>query len=151
MRHPIPPIREDKATRKERLQREHDGQRKPRLQRLYLLVTRQAQDRQEVARLLGVHRHTSGRWLARYAAGGLAALRATSIPSGQPGSLAPEGLASLEQALRRPASFASSEALRQWGRQTPGVEGKDQTLAPLGRVRFKAKLNVARPSHTKNP
>jgi transposase len=152
MRHPIPPIREDEATRKERLPREHDGQRKPRLQMLSLLVTRQAQDRQDVARLLvGVHRHTIGRWLARYAAGGLDALLATYIPPGTPVSLTPAVLASLEQALRRPAGFASDEALRPWVRQTHGVEVKYKTLYTLVRVRFKAKLKVARPSHTKKP
>src|SRR5918996_443465 len=56
---------------------------------LYLLATRQAQDRQDVVRLLGVHRNTIGRWLARYAAGGLEALLATSISPGKPVSLAP--------------------------------------------------------------
>jgi hypothetical protein len=64
MRHPIPPIRADEATLRERLQREHDGHRKPRLQRLCLRGTRQAQDRQDGVRLLGVHRHPIGRWLA---------------------------------------------------------------------------------------
>lgn len=144
-------MREDAATLKERRQREHDGQRKPRVQRRYLLVTQHAQDRQEVARLWGVHRHTVGRWLARDAAGGLDALLATSIPPGTPVSLAPTGLASLEQALRRPEGFASDEARRPWARQTHGVEGKYQTLYTLVRVRFKAKLTVARPRHTKNP
>jgi hypothetical protein len=42
MRNPVPPLREDEAALKERLQREHDGQRKPRIQMLYLLVTGQA-------------------------------------------------------------------------------------------------------------
>ena len=84
MRNPVPPIREDEATLKERLQREHDGQRKPRLQMLYLLVTQQAQDRQHVARLLGIHRNTIGRWLARYAAGGLDVLLATHVPRANP-------------------------------------------------------------------
>jgi transposase len=79
---------------------------------LYRLVTRQARDRQEVARLLGVHRHTIGRWLARYAAGGLDASLATYIPPGKPVSLAPAVRASLEQALRRPEGFASYEAKR---------------------------------------
>ena len=42
MRHPVPPMREDEATLKERLQREYDGQTKPRVQMRSLLVTRQA-------------------------------------------------------------------------------------------------------------
>lgn len=151
MRTPLPPSREDEATRKERLQREHDGQRKLRLQMRYLLVTRQARERQEVARLLGGHRQTIGRWLARDAAGGLDALLAPSIPPGKPVSLAPAVLASLEQALRRPEGFASYEALRPWVRQTPGLEVTDTTLSTLVRVHFTAKLTVARPDHTKKP
>jgi transposase len=151
MRNPVPPIRADEAALKERLQREHDGHRKPRLQMLYRLASGQAQDRQAVARLLGIHRHTIGRWLARYAMGGLDALLATYVPTGTPVSLAPAVLASLENALHRPEGVASYEALRPWVRQTPGVEGKDKTLDPLVRVRFKAKLKAARPSHTTKP
>jgi transposase len=70
MRTVIPPITDHTGDLKHRLQREHDGHRKARVQMLYLLVTQQAQDRQDVARLLGVHRNTIGRWLARYAAQG---------------------------------------------------------------------------------
>ena len=69
-----------------------------------------------------------GRWLASYAAGGLPALLATYVPAGKAVSLAPAILASLEEALRRPEGFASSEALRQWVRRTHGVEIKDKTL-----------------------
>jgi transposase len=115
---------------------------------LYLLATRQAQDRQDVARLLGGHRNTIDRWLARYAAGGMDALLATYVPAGKPVSRTPAVLASLEQARRRPEGFASYEALRQWVRQTPGVAVKDQTLYTIVRTRFRAKLKVPRPSHT---
>jgi transposase len=149
MRNPVPPILEDEAALKERLRHEHDGHKKPRLQMLYLLVTRQAQDRQDVARLLGVHRNTISRWLARYAAGGLEALLATYVPPGKPVSLAPAVLASLEQALRQPEGFASYEALRQWVAQTHGVQINYKTLYTLVRTRFKTKLKVPRPSHTK--
>jgi transposase len=149
MRTPLPLIHEDEAALKQRLQYEHDGHKKPRLHMLYLLATRQAQDRQGVARLLGVHRNTISRWLARYAAGGLDALLARHVPAGKPLSLAPHVLASLEQALHRPAGFASYEELRQWVRRTHGVEVKYKTLYTLVRVRFKTKLKVARPSHTK--
>ena len=149
MRHPIPPILEEVAALKERLRHEHDGHKKLRLQMLYLLATRQAQDRQGVARLLGIHRNTISRWLARYAAGGLEALLATYVPPGKPVSLAPDVLASVEQALRRPEGFASYEALRPWVRRTHGVEVKYKTLYTLVRTRFHAKLKVPRPSHTK--
>jgi len=75
-------------------------------------------------------------------------LLATYVPRGRPVSLAPEVLASLEQALRRPAGFASYEARRQWVRRTPGVEVTDKTLYTLVRTRFRATLKVPRPSHT---
>jgi hypothetical protein len=58
-------------------------------------------------------------------------------------------LASLEQALSRPEGFASYEALRQWVRRTHGVEVKYKTLYTIVRTRFKTKLKVARPTHTK--
>jgi transposase len=148
MRTAIPPITAHTDELKHRLQREHDGHKKPRLQMLYLLATGQAHTRQDVAHLLGVHRNTVGRWLALYAAGGLAALLATYTPAGTPVSLAPDVLASLEQALRRPEGFASYAALRQWVRQTHGVEIKSTTLDGLVRTRFRAKLKVPRPSHT---
>jgi transposase len=151
MRKAIPPITEYAADLKQRLQREHDSHKKLRLQMLYLLASGQAHERQEVARLLGVHRNTIGRWLAIYAAGGLAAWLATYIPAGKPVSLAPAVLAILEQALHCPAGCASDEALRQWVRQAHGVEVKYKTLYTLVRTRFKTKLKVARPSHTQKP
>ena len=118
---------------------------------LYLLASGQAHDRQEGARLWGVHRNTIGRWLARYAASGLEALLETYVPAGKPVSLAPDVLASLEQALHRPEGFASYEALRQWVARTHGVQIKYKTLYTLVRTRFRTKLKVPRPSHTKKP
>jgi transposase len=151
MRKAIPPSTEQAAELKQCLRHAHDSQKTQRLQMLYLLASRQARERQEVAHLLGVHRNTIGRWLAIYATGGLAALLATYVPAGKPVSLAPAVLASLEQALRRPEGFASYAALRQWVRRTHGVEVKYKTLYTLVRTRFKAKRTVARPSHTKKP
>jgi transposase len=126
MRTAIPQMPDRGEDLQHRLQHEHDRHQQLRLQRLYLLASGQAHDRQAVARLLGVHRHTIGRWLALYAARGLHALLATYVPAGKPVSLAPEVLASLAQALHRPEGFASYEALRQWRRRTHGVEVQDQ-------------------------
>ena len=126
MRNAIPPIAETVDDLKHQLQREHDGRKKPRLQMLYVLASGQAQTRQEVARLLGVHRNTIGRWLATYAAGGLPALLELYIAPGKPVSLSPTVLASIEQALRRPEGFGSYTELQQWVAQTHGVQVKSQ-------------------------
>ena len=149
MRTAIPPMTDHADDLRHRLQREHNGHQKPRLQMLYLLASGQARTRQDVAHLLGVHRHTIGRWVAIYAAGGLDAWLATDVPAGTPVSLAPAVLASLEHALRRPAGFASYEARRRWVRQTHGVEVKYKTLDSIVRTRFRATRKVPRPSHTK--
>ena len=149
MRTALPPLTDHPDELKHRLQREHHGHKKPRLQMLYLLASGPARTRQDAARLLGVHRNTVGRWLAIYAAGGLEALLALYVPAGKPVSLAPAVLASLEQALQRPEGFASYEALRRWVQQRRGVEVKYKTLYALVRTRFRAKLKVPRPSHTK--
>jgi transposase len=151
MRKALPVISEDVEPLKQRLQRERDGRKKPRLQMLYVLASGQAQTRQDVAQLLGVHRNTIGHWLAIYETGGLEALLKVYMPTGQPRSLSPEVLASIEQALQEPAGFASYAALRQWVKQTHHVEVNDHTLYTIVRARFKAKLKVPRPSHTKKP
>jgi transposase len=151
MRNALPLMSEDAATLKQRLQHEHEGRKRPRLQRLYLLASGQACTRRDVAQLLGVPRHTIGHWLARYATGGLGTLLDLSVPAGKPCSLPPHVLAAREQALRHPVGFASYEALRQWLQQTHHLGVNDHTRYTIVRTRFNAKLKVPRPSHTKNP
>jgi transposase len=151
MRKALPIITEDVENLKQRLQRAHDGRKRPRLQMLYLLASGQAQTRQDVAQLLAVHRNTIGHWLAIYETGGLEALLEVYVPAGKPISLSPGVLASIEQALQEPAGFASYEALRQWVQQTHHVEVNYHTLYTIVRTRFRAKLKVPRPSHTKKP
>ena len=104
-----------------------------------------------MARLLGLSRNTVGTWLARYESGGLSTLLDIYIPAGKAPSLAPDVLASIEQAVHRPEGFASYEDLRQWVEQTHQVHVKYKTLYTIVRKRFKAKLKVPRPSHTKKP
>jgi hypothetical protein len=111
MRHALPVIIEDVENPKQRLQHDHHGRKKPRLQMLALLASGQAQTRRDVAKLLGVYRHTIGHWPARYATGGVESLPDLYVPLGKPVSLPPDVLSGLEQALRQPASFASYEAV----------------------------------------
>ena len=151
MRRTIPPISETVDELKQRLRQERNVHKQQRLQMLYLLASSQAHERQDVAALLGVHRNTIGRWLATYAKGGLDALLDLYVAKGKPLSLAPAVLSSIEQAVHQPTGFASYQALRQWVQQTHGLDVKYKTLYSIVRTRFKTKLKVPRPSHTKKP
>lgn len=151
MRRVLPPITEDAETLKHLLQRERDGRKKPRLQMLYLLASGQASERQEVARLLGIHRNTIGRWLALYQTGGLDALLAIYVPAGKLHSVPCDIQTSIGKALAQPQGFASYQALRQWVKHTHQRDITYHTLYRLVRTKFKAKLKVPRPSHTKKP
>jgi transposase len=142
-----PVITEDTNTLKQRLRHEQHGRKKPRL----LLASGQAHTRQDVAKQLGVHRNTIGHWLALYESGVLDALLALYVPAGKPLSLPPDVLAALEQVLRQPAGFASYVELRQWIKQSHRLDVNYHTLYTIIRTRFKAKLKVPRPSHTKKP
>jgi hypothetical protein len=70
MHRAIPRLSEHADERQPRLRHAHDGDNAPRRQRLEGLASGHAHTRQEVARRLGVHRHTIGRGLALYAACG---------------------------------------------------------------------------------
>jgi predicted ArsR family transcriptional regulator len=58
MKQPVPRITQPPEERKRLLTAETDVQKHQRLQALYLLQTQQARTRQQVAPVLGVHRHT---------------------------------------------------------------------------------------------
>jgi hypothetical protein len=103
----MPPRTEHADALKPRLQRAHDGHHKPRLQMLERLASGHTPTRQEVARVLGGQRPTSGRWLALSAAGGLEPWLQTYVPAGKSVALAPAVRARLEEARQRPAGGAS--------------------------------------------
>jgi hypothetical protein len=147
MRNTRPVMTEATTTLKPRGRHEPPGRKQPRLQRLSL-VARGPARRQDVAQLLGVHRHTIGHWLASDEAGGLTAWLEVDVPAGTPVSLPPDGLVGLEQVRRQPAGGASYEAWRHWVKQTSRGEVHDHTLDTLVRPRFTATLKVPRPRHT---
>src|SRR5918998_5511380 len=71
MRTAMPSMTESAAELPRRLKSEPDLKKRQRLHALYLAASGQAQQRQEIAALLGVHRHSVAAWFAAYAQGGL--------------------------------------------------------------------------------
>jgi hypothetical protein len=117
---------------------------------LYLLASGQVHTGQDVAQLLGVHRHTIGHWLASYEAGVLEALLEVYVPAGKPVSLPPDAHWS---AWSKPCgsrlALPPMRALRQWVKPRYQLDVNYHTVYTIVRARFNAKLKVPRPNHTK--
>jgi transposase len=145
----IPVIHESADDLKHRLSHERHPGKRQRLHALYLLATGQARFRADLAELLAVDRNTIGRWLARYAHGGLDALLDLYIPPGKAPALQPDQLAQLQDALQQPQGFASYDAVRQWIHDAFGVTLSYKATHKLVRYKLGAKLKVARPTHEK--
>ena len=145
----VPVIHESAATLKQLLSHERHPLKQQRLHALYLLASGQARFRADVARLLGVDRNTVGRWLERYAQGGVDALLELSIPPGKAPALQPDQVAHLQQVLQQPTGFASYAEARQWISDTMGVTLTYNATHKLVRYKLGAKLKVARPTHIK--
>ena len=151
MRQVFPGIMEAAEALKPRLQREHPGRKKPRLQRRYLLASGHAHTRQGVAQLWGVPRQTLGPGLALVATGGREALLALYGPAGKPRSRSPAVRAAMAQARQRPAGLAADDARRQGVQQTHHLDVHDHTLDSLVRPTLKAQRKVPRPRHPQKP
>ena len=146
---PIPPIQESAEDLKTMLKAELHRLKRPRLHVLYLLKSGQAQQRQQVAALVGVSRNSVGAWLAAYAAGGLSALLHVKPLPGKRPALTTEQLARLTEALAQPAGFASYGAVQQWIADELGVTMHYHAVHTLVHDKLGARLKVPRPSHPK--
>jgi hypothetical protein len=119
MRHALPVIGAEAATRTPRRQHAPEGRQRARLPMLDRLARGQAHTRREVARLLGGQRHPIGHGRACEATGGWETVRDLEGPAGMPLARPPPVLAALAPALRQPAGCAADEARRPWVTHTP--------------------------------
>ncbi len=149
MNRTMPIIHEAADDLKARLQQERDPRKRQRLHLLYLLASGQARRRAQAAQLLGVERNTIGRWLTRYAQGGLETLLDIYIPTGKTPALTPAQLAQLQQRLAQPEGFAAYGEIQQWIATTLGVQMGYHAVHTLVHDQLRARPKVARPSHEK--
>jgi transposase len=149
MKRPIPAIHEPPEALQQLLHAESDVQRHQRLQTLSLLQTQQARTRRQVARLLGVSRNTVGRWLAAYAAGGVARMLTIAKAPGKPPLLSPAIRPALRERLAQPDGFASDKAIWQWLQHEYGLSIAYKTVPKLVRYHLHAKVKVPRKSQIK--
>jgi transposase len=149
MKKSIPAINETPDELQQLLHTESDAQTHQRVHALYLLQTQQARTRRQVARLLGVHRNTVGRWLAAYEAGGVAQMLTIAKAPGKAPLLSEAMRQALRHRLAQPEGFASYKTLWQWLQQEYGLAIAYKTVHKFVRYTLRAKLKVPRKSHIK--
>ncbi len=145
----IPAIQETVEELRQLQKQERHRLKQQRLHGLYLLASGQAQERQQVAGLLGVSRNTVGRWLDSYAEGGLEALLSVKAPPGKAAALSTAQVGRLREALARPEGFGSYGEVQQWIADQLGVEMNYWAVHKLVHYKLGAGLKVPRPSHPK--
>ena len=145
----IPAIHESPEHLLQLMREAQDGFRKQRLNALYLLQSQQANTRQDVAAVLGVHRDTVGRWLKAYEEGGLSGLLTKGKAKGKTPLLPAEVQADLKERLQSPAGFKSYKEIQQFIQDEYGINISYKTVHKLVHYKWKAKLKVPRKSHKK--
>ena len=107
-------IWENEKELQEMMRKESDVHKRERIQMLYLLRSKQARNRTEVGRLLGVNRETVGAWLSKYEHGGLDKLLEIAPRGGKQSSLSQEVIEGMRKELAQPSGLSSYHALLAW-------------------------------------
>jgi transposase len=144
MTKPMPAINDTPEALQRLLHSESAVQRHRRVQTLSLVQTPPVRTRRQVARVLGVSRHTVGRWLAAYEAGGGARMLTIAKAPGQAPLLSPAIRQALCERVARPAGLASYKAIWQWLHREDGLSMAYRTGHTLVRYHLHATLKVPR-------
>jgi putative transposase len=150
MRKKMPIITESADELHQRLKQAKDVKQRQRLQALYLVVSGHARHRQELAALLGVHRHSVAAWLDAYAAGGLDQMLRYQVPRPPDRSrITPTALTALQARLQDPHGFAGYTQLQTWLAEQHQVHLSYSGVYAVVRGKLRAKPKRPRPSHAK--
>jgi transposase len=150
MRKAMPAITESAAELQRRMKQEPDAKKRQRLHALYLAASGHARHRQDIAALLGVHRHSVAAWFDAYAAGGVdQALRYQVSTPPVHRRLTDAALTALQDKLKAPQGFAGYDQIRLWLAEVHQVTLSYTSVHALVRYKLRAKPKRPRPSHAK--
>jgi transposase len=142
-------IEESREELEHRLHHTSTASNKEKLQMLYWLKTGQAQNRQQLVKLLNRSEATITRWLNCYRKQGINVLLTIQTPPGAPSKIPPEIAESLFQRLQNPEGFCSYRDIQQWLAEACALEVSYTTVYKLVHDRWQAKLKVPRPQSSK--
>jgi len=150
MRKAMPTLTESAAELQRRMHREKDGKTRQRLHAWYLAASGPARHRQDIAALLGVHRHSVAAWFDAYAAGGLEqALRYQVSTPPVHRRMTDTAVRALQDKLQDPHGFPGYDQMRVWLAEAHQVTLSYSSVHALVRYKLRAKPKRPRPSHAK--
>jgi transposase len=150
MRKPMPHITESANELQGRMKCEPDLKKRQRLHAFYLAASGQARQRQEIAALLSVHRHSVAAWFKAYAEGGLDHALHYQVPMPPVHQrITATALTALQAKLSEPHGFASYHQIRVWLAQEHQVTLAYSSVHALVRYKLHANPKRPRPSHAK--
>ena len=149
MKRKVPEITESVEDLKRLLRQAKKKHEVQRLNVLYLLKSRQAKNRLQVAKILGVDRGSVGTWLAAYETGGLQHLLKRGYAPGRVPILTEAQQEVLRKALETPEGFHSYVQIQEYIAETFGVKMNYKAVYAMVHDKWGAKLKVPRPSHEK--
>jgi transposase len=150
MRKRTPTITESADALHQRMKQEKDPKKRQRLQALYMVASGHARYRQEVADLLGVHRHSVAAWFEAYAAGGVEQMLSYQVPRPPLRQrITPAALTALHERLQDPQGFAGYGQIRTWLAEQHQVRLSYSGVYAVVRGKLHAKPKRPRPSHAK--
>jgi transposase len=150
MRKKMPTITESADALHQRMKQEQDPKKRQRLQALYIAASGRAHHRQEIAALLGVHRHSVAAWFDAYAAGGIDHMLHYQVPRPPLRQrITATALTALQEKLHAPHGFAGYHQIRLWLAEEHQVTLAYSSVHALVRYKLHAKPKRPRPSHAK--
>ncbi len=149
MRKKIPEIHESVEELQSLFKSEKEPHKKQRLQALYLLQSKQAKTRLDLASFFSLHRHTIAHWLNSYEDGGLELLLTIYVSPGKPSSFTPEIKKDLKARLDDPSGFHSYGEIQQYLADQHNLHLCYSRVHDIVHYEMKSKLKTARPSHKK--
>ena len=142
-------IMESEKELQEMMRKESNVHKRARIHMLYLFSSKQARNRKEVARILGVYRETVGDWLRKYEQGGIEELLEIEARGGSQSSLPQEVIAGMREQLSQPTGFQSYHELLAWVNKTFSLTTNYDVVYYTATKILNARLAVARKSHIK--
>lgn len=145
----LPKIKETAEELKEMLKTERNSKRQTRLQALYLIATKQAKARGQVARLLGKNRNTISGWLSLYENEGLAKFLEIYRPSGAQTKISDEVIEEIKAILGTEKGSRTYKEIHQMVVKKHNIDIHYSNVHHLVRYKLEAKAKVPRPANPK--